>query len=241
MLRFRRRLYFPLFLEVIARVIAAALYRVRTSGVQNVPATGGVLLVANHISYVDVVVLQLACPRPIRFVGYKGLRRNAFFNWVFEKSGCIGISPEQPMSGMRAAISAMKRGEIVLVFPEGHISRTGQLMQIKSGIELLARQARVPAIAAGIDGLWGSVFSFAGNKYLWKSPRLMPTPVFVAFGQLTPPEEVSIAWARRELLDLGRVAFDERPVLRRHIGRESVRMLTKHPWRMAVVDRTAGR
>lgn len=237
----RRRSYLPFLLEFVASWVARLLYRVRTSGAENLPATGGVLLIANHISYVDVVVLQLACSRPIRFVGYKGLRLNWFFNWCFEVSGCLSVSPRYPMGGVRAAVQALKRGEIVLIFPEGHISRTGQLMEIKSGLEVIARLANAPVIAAATDGLWGSIFSFAGNKVLWKSPRLMPTHVFVAFGRPVPPEQASTAWARGELLDLGRLAFDQRPVLRRHLGREAVRNLTKHPGRLFVVDRTGTR
>ena len=238
---FRRRSYLPIHLELIAGAIARLLYRVRTSGLEKLPKTGGVLLISNHITYVDVVVLQLVCPRPIRFIGHKGLRRDAFFNWCFELSGCIGISSEQPREGMRAAVQALKRGELVCMCPEGHISRTGQLMEIKKGFEVIARQAEVPVVAAAIDGLWGSVFSFAGNKYLWKSPRLMPTHVFIAFGHPTPCEQVSTAWARRELLDLGERAFSERPILKRHLGRECVRTLTKHPWRGFIIDRTVGR
>lgn len=238
---FRRRSHLPFFVELIARLIASLLYRVRTCGAENMPATGGVLLLTNHISYVDVVVLQLACPRPIRFVGYQGLTRNGFFNWAFKLSGSIPISPEQPRAGMKAAVAALKAGEVVCVCPEGHISRTGQLMAIQRGFEMMARQAEVPVVAAAIDGLWGSVFSFAGNKCLWKSPRLLPTPVFIAFGRATPPDEASPAWARRELLDLGRQAFDERPVLKRHLGRECIRALTKHPAHVQVIDRTAER
>lgn len=237
----RRRSYLPLYLETFARLASAVLYRVRSSGSEHFPAQGGVLLIANHISYVDVVALQIACPRPLRFVGYRGLRRNAFFNWCFEQSGCISVSSSSPIEGMRAAVRALQAGEVVLIFPEGHISRTGQLMALKRGLELIARQARVPVVAAATDGLWGSVFSFAGNKCLWKSPRLKPTAIFVAFGRPVPAAEATVEWARRELLDLGRVAFDERPVLRRHLGREAVRMLTRHPWRVAVVDRTAAR
>ncbi|MDO8542693.1 MAG: AMP-binding protein [Opitutaceae bacterium] len=238
---FRRRSHLPLYLEIVATLIARVLYRVRTRGAENIPATGGVLLIANHISYVDVVVLQLACPRPIRFVGYKGLRHNWFFNWCFEVSGCISVSDRQPLDGMRAAMRALNQGELVLVFPEGHISRTGQLMEVKKGFEVMARQTNVPVIAAATDGLWGSIFSFAGNKYLWKSPRLMPTPVFIAFGEATPAAGVSTAWARRQLLDLGEIAFNERPMLGRHIGRECVRTLTKHPGRLLLVDRAVGR
>lgn len=238
---FRRRSYLPWYLELVAKLIATILYRVRTSGLENLPATGGVLLISNHISYVDVVVLQLVCPRPIRFVGYKGLRRNPFFNWCFDVSGCLDVAAQRPLEGMRTAIQALKSGEVVLVFPEGHISRTGQLMEVKKGFEFMAKQAGVPVIAAAHDGLWGSIFSFAGNKYLWKSPRLLPTCVFVAFGRPVPPAEASAGWARRELLDLGRLAFDERPVLRRHLGRECVRSLTKRPSHLLVTDLAVGR
>lgn len=75
---FRRRSQLPYFLELIASLVARTLYRVRSSGAENIPVTGGVLLIANHISYVDVIVLQLTCPRPIRFVGHQGLKRNPF-------------------------------------------------------------------------------------------------------------------------------------------------------------------
>ncbi len=238
---FRRRASLPFLLELVASVIARMLYRVRTSGRENFPRAGGVLLISNHISYADVIVLQLACPRPIRFVGHKGLRRNEFFNWCFEVSGSISITAEAPREGMRGAVEALKRGEVVCLCPEGHISRTGQLMEIQRGFEVIARQANAPVIAAAIDGLWGSLFSFAGNKYLWKSPRLLPTDVFIAFGEPKPAAEISTGWARRELLDLGELAFNERPVLRRHLGRECVRALTKHPRRRVIVDRTAAR
>ena len=238
---FRRRSHLPYFLELIASWLVRALYRIKTSGVEHFPATGGVMLIVNHISYADVCVLQLACPRPIRFLGHRGLTRNAFFNWGFDISGVIPISSQQPLEAIRIAVKLLKAGEVVCIFPEGHISRTGQLMEIKKGFEVMARQANVPVVAAATDGLWGSVFSFAGHKYLWKSPRLLRTHVFIAFGRPAPASEVSTAWARRELLDLGCAAFDERPVLRRHLGRECVRALTKHPWRIAVVDRTTGR
>ena len=236
----RRRSYLPYFLELPAHLIARALYRVRASGLEQLPPHGGVLLISNHITYVDVVVLQVVCPRPIRFIGHKGLRRNRFFNWCFDVGHCIDLD-EDPREGVTEAVAALRRGEVVCICPEGHISRTGQLMRIEGTFATIAQEANVPVIAASIDGLWGSIFSFAGNKYLWKSPRLMPTEVFIAFGRATPPEKVSREWARIELLDLGEKAFDERPVLKRHLGRECVRTLTKHPWRTFLVDRTAGR
>ena len=236
-----RRSYLPYPIEIVARAVARMLYRVRTRGEEHIPATGGALLIANHLSYVDVVVLQLACPRPLRFLGFNGLRENWVFDLVFRWNGVIGVSSHSPTEGVRLAVKALQAGELVCVFPEGHISRTGQLMQLKKGFEVMARRANVPVIPAAIDGLWGSVFSFSGHKYLWKSPRLMPTPCFVAFGAPIPADQVDVASARRALMDLGAEAFEERPKLRGHLGRECVRSLTKQPWRVMVVDRTAAR
>ena len=238
---FRRLSYLPYPLEVVAAFFARLLYRVRRSGVEHVPATGGVLIIANHLSYVDVVVLSLACPRPLRFMGYKGFTEHAVFDWIFRMAGVITVTSRNPTEGIRLAVRALVAGDVVCVFPEGNISRTGQLMNIKKGFEVMARRAGVPVVPAAIDGLWGSVFSFAGNKYLWKSPRLMPTPVFVAFGAPQPAEQATAAWARRALLDLGAAAFEERPALKRHLGREIVRSLARRPGHVEIVDRTAER
>lgn len=238
---FRRRTHLPYPLEFLGALVARLLYRVRTSGAEHIPAQGGALLIANHLSYVDVVVLPLASPRPIRFVAFEGLVKHWFFDWCLRLSGTILISPRKPMDGMKAAIRALQAGDLVCVFPEGQISRTGQLMRIMRGYEVMARQANVPVVPAAIDGLWGSVFSFAGNKYLWKSPRLMPTHVFVAFGAPVPPQEATPAWARRALLDLGTVAFEERPTLKRFVAREIVRALARWPGKEVIVDRTAER
>ena len=237
----RRRSFLPRAVEWGVGLVSALLYRVRSEGVAHVPTAGGALLIANHLSYVDVIVLQLACPRRLRFLGYEGFRDQALFRWIFDHAGVIAINPQKPTEGMRRALRALKDGEIVCLFPEGNISRTGQLMEIKPGLEMMARRANVPVIPAAIDGLWGSVFSFAGNKYLWKSPRLMPTTVVVAFGKPAAPEEATVEWARKALLDLGANAFDMRPVLTRHLGREVARALAKNPGRVALVDRTAER
>jgi acyl-[acyl-carrier-protein]-phospholipid O-acyltransferase/long-chain-fatty-acid--[acyl-carrier-protein] ligase len=231
----------PRWLELPGLMLARLLYRVRSSGAENVPARGGVLLIANHLSYADVVVLQMACPRPLRFMGYRGPRDPPFFELIFRMAGVIAIGPGRPTEGIRRAIKALAAGDCVCLFPEGHISRTGELMGIKKGFELIARRAGVPVVPAAVDGLWGSIFSFAGNRYLWKPPRLMPTDVFVAFGLPTAPGRADAAWARRALLDLGAEAFAERPALKRHLGGEAVRALAKRPGRIAVIDRTAQR
>jgi acyl-[acyl-carrier-protein]-phospholipid O-acyltransferase/long-chain-fatty-acid--[acyl-carrier-protein] ligase len=224
----------------VMRLIGPIFYKVKVLGRGQVPPSGALVL-CNHLSYVDAVVLQIAAPRPLRFIAFAGFVKSPVMRFIFRAGGVIPVTANKPMKGIRLAVEAMERGELVCVFPEGAISRTGQLMELKRGFETMARQARVPVVPAVIDGLWGSVFSFAGNKYLWKSPRLMPTHVCVAFGPSIPFAEASREAARRALLDLGEVAFQERPVLRRHLAREVVRSLAKRPRHAVIVDRTGER
>ena len=225
----------------VMRLIGPLFYKVRSRGGQQLPATGGGLIVCNHLSYVDAVVLQIASPRPLRFVAFAGFARSPAVRYLFRALGVIPVTPDKPMKGIRTAIDAIKQGELVCVFPEGAISRTGQLMYLQRGFETIARSAHAAVYPAVIDGLWGSVFSFAGNKYLWKSPRLMPTHVFVLFGAPIPPAQADVPAVRRALLDLGEEAFQERPILKRHLARECVRALAKRPWHTEVIDRTAAR
>jgi acyl-[acyl-carrier-protein]-phospholipid O-acyltransferase/long-chain-fatty-acid--[acyl-carrier-protein] ligase len=230
----------PLWLDVPVGIVARMLYRVRALGVSNLPASGAVII-SNHLSYVDVVALQLACPRPLRFLAYQGPGTGRFLGWIFRRAGVIAVPPGSSTRWLKDTVKALSEGQLLCVFPEGGISRTGQLMAIQRGYEVIARRAGVPVVPAAVDGLWGSVFSFSGNRYLWKSPRLMPTPVCVAFGPPIPPGRADVATARNAILEQATLAFAERPVLRRHLGREVVRALARRPGSIAIVDRTSGR
>ncbi len=222
------------------RLIGPLFYKVKTKGCGQVPA-GGALVICNHLSYVDAVVLQIASPRPLRFVAFAGFSKSPVLRFLFRASGVIPVNANKPMKGIRLAAEAAKRGELVCVFPEGAISRTGQLMELSRGFERIAELAQVPVVPAVIDGLWGSIYSFAGNRYLWKSPRLLPTAVCVVFGQPLTPAQADRAHARKALLDLAEEAFQERPMLRRHLAREVVRSLAKRPGHLEIIDRTADR
>ncbi|MEY4487779.1 MAG: hypothetical protein RIQ79_287, partial [Verrucomicrobiota bacterium] len=231
----------PVWLAWPLILLARLLYRVRTRGAERIPE-GGALLLANHMSYVDVFALQLACPRAIRFVGHEELTRaHWLFRLGFKLTGTIPVSPVNALETTRRVTAALKAGELVLLFPEGAISRTGQLMKLERGFELMARKAGVPVVPVAHDGLWGSVFSFSDNRYLFKYPRMRRTHVFVAWGEPIPPQAATTAAVRRALLDLGCEAFSERPQLRRHLGRELIRRLARRPWRQEYVDRTVGR
>ncbi len=233
-----RRSYLPWLIELPLALLAPLLYRVHVRGQDKIPARGGALLVANHLSYIDVIVLQMACPRPLRYIGSESLKENGLMRWIMKISGTITISPRTSLEGTRRVVEALSAGEMVCIFPEGAISRTGQLMELRRSFEVMARKANVPVIPVAHDGLWGSVFSTSGNNYLFKSPRLMPTPVSVHIGDPLSPQDSSALRVRSSLLDLGAEAFNDRPVLKRHLGREIVRSLAKRPRHVAVIDRT---
>ena len=224
----------------VMRMIGRLFYKVKVLGRENIPE-GGALVLCNHLSYVDAVVMQIASLRPVRFVAFEGFAKSPFVRFLLRAAGVIPVNPNKPLKGIRLACDALQAGEVVCIFPEGAISRTGQLMELRRGFETIVKHAQVPVVPAAIDGLWGSIYSFADNRYLWKSPRLMPTPVCVVFGPSIEPANADVASMRKAMLDVGEQAFQERPMLRRHLGREIARALAKRPGHLEIVDRTADR
>jgi acyl-[acyl-carrier-protein]-phospholipid O-acyltransferase / long-chain-fatty-acid--[acyl-carrier-protein] ligase len=227
--------------RLLLRALARTVYRVRVKGREHLPATGGALVICNHVSYVDALILQLACPRPLRFLAFASPRQSWWARLAFHVSGVISVTPRQATTAIKQAVERLAAGELVCIFPEGQISRTGVLMEIRKGFELVARRAGVPVVPVFLDRLWGSMFSFSGQKYLWKHPQRVPFPVLVNIGRPIAPGQIDAITARQTLLDLGEEAFGERPELRGHLGRECVRSLARRPWETQIVDCTAAR
>src|SRR4029077_8862924 len=116
---------------------------------------------------------------------------------------------------------------------EGQLSRSGTLLRLRRGYELIARAAGMPVVPVWLDRFWGSIFSFSGGRYFSKWPRQFPYGVLVEFGKPLSPNEADIATVREELLKLGERAYGERPILKHHLGVESLRGLKQHPFRTA--------
>jgi acyl-[acyl-carrier-protein]-phospholipid O-acyltransferase / long-chain-fatty-acid--[acyl-carrier-protein] ligase len=215
--------------------IARLIYRVAATGVEGLPA-GGFLLLPNHITWVDAIVLMLASPRPIRFIIDEGVYRNRFLHPVLRAVGCIPITSRKAKDAMRDAAAKIRAGEIVCLFPEGELSRSGALMRLRRGYELIARQAEAPVVPVWLDRLWGSIFSFQGGRFFTKWPQSVPYRVMVAFGKPLPAEAADIATVREELLKIGEFCYSHRPVLRGHLARACLRGLKRNPSRIAITD-----
>lgn len=224
-----RALYF------IGLTIARCIYRVTVTGLECLPA-GGFLLLPNHISWVDAVVLQLVSPRPIRYIIDESIYRNRLLGAVFRSAQCIPISARRAKDAVRDAAARIQAGEIVCLFPEGELTRSGTLLRLQRGYELIARHANVPVVPVWLDQLWGSIFSFQGGRFFTKWPQRIPYRVSVQFGEALSPEEADIATVREQLLKLGERAYSSRPILRGHLARECLRGLKRHPFGTAIID-----
>jgi acyl-[acyl-carrier-protein]-phospholipid O-acyltransferase/long-chain-fatty-acid--[acyl-carrier-protein] ligase len=233
--RFRQKAF-----RLFASLVAGIIYRVKTFGLENLPKAG-FLLVPNHMTYVDAVVLQLACPRPIRFVVHESIYRIGWLNPIFRLLEAIPISSVRAKEAVRVAADRIRGGEIVCIFPEGELSRTGTLIKLRKGFELVARLAECEVVPVWLDGLWGSIFSFEGGRYFFKIPKRIPQLATVAFGQPIPARSADIGIIREKLLELGEFCFQKRPELEAHLGRATVRGLKRRQFGEAVIDGMDGR
>ncbi|HVD96462.1 MAG TPA: AMP-binding protein, partial [Candidatus Limnocylindria bacterium] len=227
--RTERALYF------FGRLLVRCLYRVTATGLESLP-DGGFLLVPNHISWVDALVLQLACPRPIRYVIDQEYYHKPILHPFLRALGCIPINIRHSHQAVRAAAEKLAEGEIVCVFPEGQLERTGTLLRLQRGFELIARHANAQVVPVWLDQLWGSIFSFQGGRFFTKFPKRIRYPVTIAFGKPLKAQAADVATMREELLKLGELCFSRRPSLDRHLAEECVRGLKRRLFRTAVID-----
>src|SRR5438046_1712545 len=223
-------------LHIAAEPVLRCFYRVTALGRENLPA-GGFLLLPNHITWVDALVLQLACrDRPIRYIIDQEFYRKPLLRPLLRFVRCIPIDTRHSHSAVRAATKRIADGEIVCLFPEGQLERAGTLLRLRRGYELIARHANAPVVPVWLDRSWGSIFSFQGGRFFTKWPKEIPYRVTVAFGRPLEANAADIATVREELLKLGEFCFSRRPSLDRHLAEECVRGLKRRRFSTAVID-----
>jgi acyl-[acyl-carrier-protein]-phospholipid O-acyltransferase / long-chain-fatty-acid--[acyl-carrier-protein] ligase len=212
------------------------LFRVRIVGQRNVPFRGPALLVANHMSHVDGFLIGACVQRFIRFLVWKPYYEQKYLNWVFRLTNAIpvGGSRRDIVESIRAARKELENGHVVCIFAEGAISRTGNLLPFKRGLEKIAEGLDVPVIPVHLDRLWGSMFSFEGGKFFWKWPKRIPYPVTVSFGQAR--RAPSAHEIRQAILDLGSEAIAHRKTSSDLLGRRFIRSARKRWSNLAMAD-----
>jgi 1-acyl-sn-glycerol-3-phosphate acyltransferase len=210
-----KRLWYE-FLHIFCRLVAVVLFRIRCEGRENVPKKGGALVLSNHQSNLDPVLIGLACDRRLNYLARETLFSFAPFRWLIQSLDAIPIDREGlGLAGLKETLRRLKRGEVVLIFPEGTRTRDGEVAPLKPGFSALAQRGRVPLLPVGIEG------SFAAWPR-WR-PFPLPATIHIHFGHPILPEEAA-GFSDREL-----VAEVERRIRQCHADA-----------RRGVLDRNAG-
>jgi acyl-[acyl-carrier-protein]-phospholipid O-acyltransferase/long-chain-fatty-acid--[acyl-carrier-protein] ligase len=166
---------------ILGGAIAGSLYRHRTYGLENLPDRG-FLLVANHSSVFDAILLQLVCSRPLRILARESICRHRWITQILNLVGCKAIPISEPHAkrAIEEAVDHIKSGGIVCVFPEGELNRTGTLLRLQGGFSLISGLAECDVVPVWVDDLTDSIFSFAHGKRFLRN-LLTPLRAVVAF------------------------------------------------------------
>ena len=170
----------PEFLmRFIVWMLIHTVYRLDKSGLEHIPEAGPAVLVCNHVSFVDALIIAAACRRPIRFVMDHRIFRIPVLNFVFRVSRCIPIAPakEDPVMLERAydeIARGLAAGDLIGIFPEGRITDTGELYPFRPGIARILARDPVPVVPVALQGLWGSFFSRKDGAAMSKPWRMRP-------------------------------------------------------------------
>ena len=194
----------PEFLmRFLAWIIISVVYRLRPTGLENIPTKGPAVVVCNHVSYIDPIILAGSIQRPMRFVMWYKIFQIPLLNFIFKTMKAI------PIAGAREDVKIMDdafekvdaelaAGNIVCIFPEGGITCDGEVARFRPGIEKIIARRPVPVVPVALGRLWGSWFSRRRDGALRKLPGRLFARVPVTVGRPLPPREVTAA--RLELL-----------------------------------------
>ncbi|MDE2595063.1 MAG: MFS transporter [Burkholderiales bacterium] len=183
--------------RLIMLFVTRLVYRVKVRGEEHLPTDGAAILVCNHVSFVDAVILGIVSPRPMVFIMDHRIFKTPVLGWLFRMLKAIPIAPqkEDPQAYERAfdkARQVLREGELLCLFPEGAITRDGQLQPFKAGIMKILETTPVPVIPSALHNLWGSSFSRIEGAAMAKPLRRgLFNRVGLVVGEAMPPEQVS--------------------------------------------------
>jgi 1-acyl-sn-glycerol-3-phosphate acyltransferase len=194
-------------LRILSWLLVHTVYRIREQGVQNIPEEGAALLVCNHVSYVDGLVISAACPRPVRFVMESAIFTAPVINVRARGRKAVPIAPrrEDPEvyeQAFRTVAQELRDGQLVCIFPEGRLTTDGEVGEFRPGLMRILTETPVPVVPMALSGLWGSVFSRHATRLLallWQSPSAR---IGIRIGAPVAPADATPELLRERVLAL---------------------------------------
>lgn len=226
--------------RVLLTAIVSRRYKVHVQGLKNIPAKGGALLLGNHISWIDWAILQIASPRPIRFVMLKSIYQRWYLKWFFDLVGCIPIqSGAGSQQSLTTVAELLDKGEVVCLFPEGAISRNGHLGEFKRGFERACAQTEsdFPIIPFYLRGLWGSQFSRSSDALKNAQSGGASRDIIVAFGDALD-KSITADILKRRVFDLSISAWEQHISQLETLPRAWIDTVKHGSGELAIVDGT---
>jgi len=194
-------------LRFLSWILINVLYRLRVENVDRIPEHGPALLICNHVSFVDPIVISAAVRRPVRFIMEASIFRIPVLSAVFRGMKAIPVAPQktEPETYERAfqvVAEELRAGELVCIFPEGRLTTDGQVREFRAGMLRILKDTPVPVIPMAVSNLWGSMFSRYSKALLGRLPRRYLARITLAVGQPVPPEEATLENLRERVLAL---------------------------------------
>ena len=195
-------------LRFIVWILVHTVYRLEKHGVAHIPDEGPAVLICNHVSFVDALIITAACRRPIRFVMDHRVFRWPILSFVFKAGRAIPIASEKENSVLKAKAfdevsQALAAGELVCIFPEGNVSANGEIAPFRPGIAQIIARNPVPVLPMALSGLWGSIFSRAHSTVLGQPWKARPfRKIVLKIGEAVAPENVELKCLRDKMIRL---------------------------------------
>ncbi len=191
------------FVRFLVRPFLEIFYRKEIHGIENFPAEGGCVVISNHVSWIDGLLLLWILPRNVRFVVDGGNFNGAIAQWIAGAFDTILMmaNPKSIGRALKAGRQGLIDGDVIGIFPEGTLTRTGQLQAFKPGVKKILKGTDAPVVPIWVEGMWGSLFSFSGGRFFFKWPTNFRRKLKCHIGKPIPGDE-SAELMRSKLQDL---------------------------------------
>ncbi|HEG43661.1 MAG TPA: hypothetical protein ENH94_06400 [Phycisphaerales bacterium] len=228
----------------IVIVLTRLCYRIKVVNPENIPVKGGAMLVSNHVSWADAVLIAATQQRRVRFMMDRDIYNNKWLHPVFKLMQIIPISatdpPKQIVSSLKQARTALDEGYLVCVFAEGTLTRNGMMRAFKGGFERIVRGSEHPIIPTYIGGAWGCILSYYYGGILKTAPKKFPYPVSIHFGEPMDADSKSDK-VKLAVHELSCQYYEELKPARISLGHTFIKVARKHWKKHAISDPTGKR